>query len=157
MRRSLRVLIAICLSIVGTAHAQDVAAEVLSRALVAEAGERVTPDHVAILHVLERRTHLPAFRGASIADVALRYCAIYRVRAPSKRQAALLALDLLGLERRAPAVVELVREWLAGRRPRDPCRGQAWHWGSHDDARGSKRIRAQCAGGTRNVFLGGAQ
>ena len=137
--------------VASTAHAQDV--EVLSRALIAEAGERVTPDHVAILHVLERRRQLPAYRDATLAEVAMRYCAIYRVRHPSPRQAELLRADLGELTLRAPRVVELVEAWLRGRRPRDPCRGRPLHWGSVSDARGSRRVRASCAKGTGNVFL----
>jgi hypothetical protein len=129
------------------AHAQqrDDALD-LARCIVAEAGRQPGRDALAILHVLQRRTRLPAWRGKTAADVARAYCVSLNGRAQSER-----ARRLRRAERdELPAhVVRLADAWTSGERPADPCGGRAWHWSDGTSAGGAV---VDC-GQTANVFF----
>jgi len=129
------------------AHAQerDDALD-LARCIVAEAGRTPGRDALAILHVLERRTRLPAWRGKTAADVARAYCVSLNGRAQNPR-----ARRLRRAERdELPAhVVRLADEWVNGARPADPCGGRAWEW----DNREHDGLTVVDCGGTANVFF----
>lgn len=129
----------------------------LVQALVAEAGWTVHGDQAAILHVLRRRSTLPAFRRDDglrpEVRVALRYVRAFNPRGRrSERQERMVNLAWPLLEQRAPGVVRVVRSWMAGTLA-DPCRAPAWHWGSRVDTHGSALPRVDC-GRTTNVYLG---
>lgn len=124
---------------------------VLTRALVAEAGYRLRIDHPAILHVLHRR----AGKKTPVDDavMAVKYCSVFKRETPRAQR--LRAAPWPYFERRAPEVTAMAKKWVMGRKPKDPCRGKARHWGSTQDMeridiRG--RVLTVC-GKTANVFL----
>ncbi len=127
---------------------------VLAQCLIAEAGTKVKDDHRAILWVLRARAQLPRCNGrCDAADVALRYCALFRAVEPSPRQAHIRALTWEGAGRLSPGVVELVRSWSAGERVDDPCGGRAILWGGPMDAHPGHWFEViTCGSGTANVF-----
>lgn len=129
------------------AHAQDRDDALdLARCLWAEAGREPSRDWPAILHVLERRTHLPAWRGKSAADVARAYCVSLNGRARNPRARRIRAASRDEVPARALALAE---RWIEGRRPADPCGGRADHWDNREHA---GRVVVDC-GGTSNVFF----
>ncbi len=129
------------------AHAQqrDDALD-LARCIVAEAGRQPGRDALAILHVLQRRTRLPAWRGKTAADVARAYCVSLNGRAQNER-----ARRLRRAERdELPAhVVRLADAWTSGERPADPCGGRSFDWDGRTHA---GRVVVDC-GQTANVFF----
>ena len=133
------------------AHAQqrDDALD-LARCIVAEAGRQPGRDAPAILHVLQRRTRLPAWRGKTAADVARSYCVALSGRSQTER-----AVRIRRAERdELPAgVVALADNWVAGARPDDPCGGASWDW---DGREHPGRVVVDC-GHTTNVFFGRAE
>lgn len=129
----------------------------LAQGLVAEAGWTVHGDQAAILHVLKRRSTLPAFRRNDglrpEVRVALSYVRAFNPRGQrSERQRRMIALDWPLLEARAPGVVAVVRQWMAGTLA-DPCLRPAWHWGSSIDTHGTALPRVDC-GRCTNIYLG---
>lgn len=140
----------------------------LAQCLIAEAGSHLRADHPAILHVLRRRATLAAF-GPRATDhrVARAYCAIFKARTPTTRQAAIRSWDWSRLERTSPGVTQLVREWTAGGVVADTCAEPAWDWGARTDvtavrpgwvldSRRQLRRVVSCEG-SANVFLGRRQ
>lgn len=136
-----------------TAAAQDVGRDDaldLARCIVAEAGPKASADAAAILHVLERRSTLRAWRGQNAAAVARRYCVALSGRA---RNARALRVRALAREEVPPALLVMTERWLAGDRPPDPCGGLAWDW---DGRQHAGREPVDC-GWTDNVFFGRAR
>lgn len=129
------------------AHAQqrDDALD-LARCLWAEAGREPSRDWPAILHVLERRTRLPAWRGKTSADVARAYCVSLNGRAQTERARTIRAASRDEVPARA---LQLAERWLDGRRPADPCGGRSFDWDHREHA---GRVVVDC-GGTTNVFF----
>ena len=126
---------------------------ILARALVAEAGYRPRRDHPAILHVLRKR----APRKSPVGDalVALQYCSVFKDSRQTRHAIKARDADWRYLERAAPEVSKLAKAWVRGVPVKDPCNGQAIHWGSLDDMRKRDldgRVAVDC-GGTANVFL----
>lgn len=133
------------------------------RVLVGEAGFRPVADHPAIIGVLMNRNKLPAWRGRPIIDVARAYSAVVRDGLPvneNRLRAASLDRDT------APRWVVSLVDSIGDGNPLSPCRGpwsadvicdpcrrEAMHWGSHQDAYRTRLRRVDC-GRTRNVFLG---
>lgn len=130
------------------AHAQqrDDALD-LARCVIAEAGPRPSADALAVLHVLERRRTLPAWRDKTTADVARAYCVALSGRARNPR-----AQRIRTMERNEvpPALMSIADRWVAGERAPDPCGGAAWDW---DHRRHAGRVVVDC-GFTANVFFG---
>jgi hypothetical protein len=121
----------------------------LARCIVAEAGRQPGADAPAILHVLQRRASLPAWRGRGAADVARAYCVALSGRSTTDRARRLRTATRDELPAR---VVSLADAWVAGERPADPCGGQAWDWDGREHA---GRVVVDC-GATSNVFFGRA-
>ena len=126
---------------------------VLVQGLLGEAGYRPANDHPSILHVLERRRHLPKYEGLSLTDMARKYAKFlspYRDKNSSPHRRGVFALTL----ETAPGwTIKLVDRFLEDpENVPDPCRGKAWHWGSYTDVQKSKRKRVNC-GKTYNIFL----
>lgn len=120
----------------------------LSRVLVAEGGPRFGPDHVAILHVFERRRAIaPRLSRLRLVDVAERYAVGFNGRSTSPRAALMRSLDYEDIP---VGIVALARSWLDGRRPRNPCPG-AVHFAA--PSLPSPLTRVQCTTKTRNVFF----
>lgn len=129
------------------AHAQDRDDALdLARCLWAEAGPAPSRDWPAILHVLERRTKLPAWRGKTTADVARAYCVALNGRARNPRARHIRTADRDAVPARA---LDLADRWVAGERPADPCGGRAYEWDGVDHA---GLVRVDC-GTTSNVFF----
>lgn len=122
----------------------------LARCIVAEAGRQPGRDAPAILHVLERRTRLPAWRGKNAAAVARAYCVALSGRAQNARAQ---RLRVATREELPSAVVRLTDAWVSGERPADPCHGRAMHWDGREHA---GQTSVDC-GGTTNVFFEGAR
>lgn len=123
----------------------------LARALVGEAGWRVTTDHRAIPWVLARRWRAVGARhGWSFAELVERYCAPLRPWLPLTPRRALVRE--LAWERVPARVREVVVAWGDGR-VADPCPG-ADHWDSHAsaEARGVRMPRVACDG-ARNAYF----
>jgi hypothetical protein len=138
---------AILIGSAALAHAQerDDALD-LARCIVAEAGRTPGRDALAILHVLERRTRLPAWRGKNAADVARAYCVSLNGRAQNPRARRLRRAERDELPTH---VVSLADAWVGGARPADPCGGRALDWDGRTHA---GRVVVDC-GGTANVFF----
>lgn len=122
--------------------------------LLGEEGWRPTDGHAAILHVLERRRHLPAHEGFTLTDMADEYSAFLK---PNPRKNDLphrTAVYNTTLQTAPQWAVRLVDHFLEDSESiKDPCRGRAWHFGSPEDVLASKRNRVDC-GYTHNIFLG---
>lgn len=129
------------------AHAQerDDALD-LARCLWAEAGREPSRDWPAILHVLQRRTRLPAWRGKTAADVARAYCVSLNGRAQNPRARRIRHADRDEVPARA---LRLTEAWVRGERPADPCNGSAYDWDHREHA---GRVVVDC-GETANVFF----
>lgn len=128
-----------------------------AQALVAESGWTLQADHVAILHVIRRRSTLPAFRNAEHPEneVLLNYVSAFKCfgrPCDDERRARMRSLTWEVLDVRAPRIANLARDWAAGNLPTDPC-PSAWQWGSHEDGRNSPLPIVSC-GSTSNLFLG---
>jgi hypothetical protein len=123
----------------------------LARCIVAEAGPTPGRDAVAILHVLERRTSLPAWRHKNAADVARAYCVALNGRSRTERASRMRAL---GRDAIPASVMSLADAWMRGRRPSDPCRGNALHWGAPGNPEQCSLPIVSC-GNTRNIFYRG--
>jgi len=122
--------------------------------LLGEEGWRPTDGHAAILHVLERRRHLPAHQGFSLTEMADEYSAFLKPNPQKNNLPHRTAVYRTTLETAPQWAVRLVDEFLSDPESvRDPCRGRAWHWGSTEDVLVSKRNRVNC-GYTHNIFLG---
>lgn len=150
--RALGVAVAAAMAFFVTlAHAQrrDDALD-LARCLWAEAGRTPSADWPAILHVLERRTHLPAWRGKTAGDVARAYCVALSGRAQNARAKRIRVADR---DEVPAAALRLADAWVEGSRPADPCGGEAIHWDGVDHP-GQRRV--DC-GATTNVFFAPAR
>lgn len=122
--------------------------KVLVQTLVAEAGWHKVDDYPAILHVLERRRHLPAFEGLSLSEVAQAYSAFFKPGPDTQHRADVAAITLETAPKWALKAVDL---FYAGRL-RDPCRGRATHWGSPEDYAGKTGFLVVDCGNTRNIY-----
>ena len=126
----------------------------LVHVLLGEEGWRPTNGHPAILHVLERRRHLPKFKGLNLTQMANEYAAFLKPNPKKNDLPHRTSVYRLTLDTAPQWAVKLVNKFLENpKRVKDPCRGRAWHWGSKDDVLTSKRHRVDC-GRTNNIFLG---
>lgn len=133
--------------VAGISHAQDRDDALdLARCMWAEAGRGSPRDRIAILHVLERRSTLPAHRGRSAAGVARRYCVALSGRSITSRARRIRSASRDDVP---AAALDLAERWLSGERPRDPCGGRAWDWDGREHA---GRVVVDC-GDTDNVFF----
>jgi len=125
----------------------------LVRALLGEAGWRPVNDHPAMLHVLKRRTTLPAHEGFTLTRMAQEYAKFLDPdRDPELPHRA--AINALTIDTAPQWAVRLVDQFLKDPASvEDPCKGQAWHWGAKWEVTVSKKRRVDC-GYTLNVFLG---
>jgi hypothetical protein len=122
--------------------------------ILGEEGWRFTDGHAAILHVLERRRHLPAHQGFTLTQMANEYSAFLKPNPEKNDLPHRTAIYRLDLETAPQWAVRLVDQFLQDTRQiKDPCRGRAWHFGSPQDVLASKRNRVDC-GYTHNIFLG---
>ena len=120
--------------------------------LLGEAGWRPANDHPAILHVLERRRQRA---GLTLTEMAEAYSAFLKPAKPSANDLPHReSVYALTLETAPQWVVKLVDAFIqAPETVPDPCKGQAWNWGSPGDFLVSKLNRVDC-GDTNNVFCG---
>jgi hypothetical protein len=126
----------------------------LVHTLLGEEGWRPTNGHPAILHVLERRRHLPAHQGFTLTRMANEYSAFLKPNPKKNDLPHRTAIYALNIETAPQWAVRLVDKFLENPRSiKDPCRGRAWHFGSKQDVLTSKRHRVNC-GKTNNIFLG---
>ncbi len=130
-----------------SSSADDAPELILAQALVAEGGFNLSDDHRAIVSVLRYRQTLPAHRR-TLADVARAYCAIFRARVKSERQARILALKW---EQFPAGIRALARMAVEGAPIANPCMNLAIHWGSRTD---SSPLPIVDCGNTGNIFRG---
>lgn len=124
----------------------------LVRALLGEAGWRPANDHPAMLHVVNRRRTLPAFEGYTLTEMMREYAKFLSPhRDPELPHRA--SINALTIDTAPGWAVKLVDKFLEDPKSvKDPCRGEAWHWGATWEVNVSKKRRVDC-GYTRNVFL----
>ena len=152
MKRFFFILFLIFLPVSSEAKSEDHLR--LVHAILGEEGWRPTNGHPAILHVLERRRHLPAHEGFTLTRMANEYCAFLKPNPEKNDLPHRTAIYRLTLKTAPQWAVRLVDRFLKNpERVKDPCRGRAWHFGSLTDVLASKRYRVDC-GKTYNIFLG---
>jgi len=121
----------------------------LARVLVAEGGRTKTPDHVAILYVLQHRKRLPAFRQMSLAHVARAYSVAFNGRSRDPERA--LRMRTMTRDNIPVHILRLVSSWQNGQRPSNPCPG-ATHFASTTVRTPLRSV--VCTQPTRNAFYG---
>lgn len=132
----------------------------LARAMVAEAGWTAEDDHAAIAWVLYRRWKRirVAHPTVTFTAVVRAYCAgLGRQPAFRPRQRWIRTLpagEITGRLRRYSkeweVIQQRVEDWAKGE-VKDPCQGQAMHWGGHMD-HAPRSWRSLDCGSTRNLF-----
>lgn len=151
VHRGLIVLALVLLSSSASAHAKQPPI-VIVQALVGEAGFELSADHVAILHLLDRKAQRV---GRPLEDIFARYCSpVRRDLPPTPRRAFIQGLTWRDLEERAPDVLRLVVGWFNGVRPPDPCRGRATHFDQRASLAWQTLPVVDCGPADDNAFYG---